>query len=240
MSHHIYQTKAFIIDSKDVGEANKLLTLFTADLGLIFVAAQGVRVMKSKLRPSIQDLSFSKVALVKGKEYWRLTSAEKLISLYDKRVPLHVRLLMSQVLFFIKRLIAGESKHEELFEVISKLFSFCIESKDFLMGKDLELIEGLEEGEDMVKTKISKARMTAVFLIAQFRILDSLGYGSEDEVFSLISKKQTEWNKELIENCRVGVTATEGDSVGEINNSRNDILIALEKHIEKALQNSHL
>lgn len=229
MSHHIYQTKAFIIDSKDVGEANKLLTLFTADLGLIFVSAQGVRVMKSKLRPSIQDLSFSKVALVKGKEYWRLTSAEKLISLYDKRVPLRIRLIMSHVLHFIKRLIVGESKHEELFEVISKLFSFCLESKDFLMGKDVELIEDLSEGEDDVKDNISKKRLTTLLLIAQFRILDSLGYGSEEEIFTPINKKQTEWNKELIEWC--GDDSQEADS---------NVLRALEKHIEKALQNSHL
>ncbi len=176
MSHHIYQTKAFVIDSQDTGEANKLLTLFTADLGLIRAAAQGVRVMQSKLRPAIQDLSFSKVALVRGKEVWRLTSAEKLISLYDKRVPLAVRRMMTGVLLFVRRLTAGEAKHEELFDLISGLYSFCFEQRKFLASQ--EIVE-------------------CVRAMAELRILHELGYGSDDDSIKAVSTGSG-WNEEVI------------------------------------------
>lgn len=211
MSHHIYQTKAFIIDSMDVGEANKLLTLFTADLGLVFVSAQGVRVMKSKLRASIQDLSFSKIALVRGKEYWRLTSAEKLISLYDKRVPLYVRQFMAGILQFVKRLINGESKHEELFDMLSKLFTFCFENSKYFA--------------DLSKNSTKSNILKTLALITEFRVLESLGYGSDDKDFDQI-RDMFIWSIELLE---------------KINSEESTMLrLKMEKHIEQALASSHL
>jgi DNA repair protein RecO len=205
MSHYIYQTKAFIIDSVDVGEANKLLTVFTADLGLIYVSAQGVRIMKSKLRPSIQDLSYSKIALVRGREYWRLTSAEKLISLYDKRVHVLVRKLIAQSLYFVKRLTAGEIKHEELFDMLSKLFTFCFEnSKQIADHSNNQVIKALR-------------------LVINFRILESLGYGSDSVEFDTI-RDVLEWNIPMLEQIAID------------ENKMNKI----ESHIRQAVESSHL
>lgn len=208
MSHHIYQTKAFIIDSVDVGEANKLLTIFTADFGLVHVSAQGVRIMKSKLRPSIQDLSYSKIALVRGKEYWRLTSAEKLISLYDKRVHLPVRKVIAQSLQFVKRLTAGEAKHDELFDMLSKLFTFCFENSKQLAAH-----------EDGPKTGV----LPALKLIIDFRVLESLGYGSDDAEFNDI-RDMFEWNMPMLEKL-----ATDEEKMKK-----------METHINRAIVSSHL
>jgi DNA repair protein RecO len=175
MSHHIYQTKAFIIDSIDTGEANKLITIFTEDLGLLRVAAQGVRLMKSKLRPSIQNYSFSKVSLVRGKEYWRLTNADKLISLYDRRIPLSTRKSMIRTLIFLRRMMPTEVKYSEVFELISNLYSFILEHKTYVEEGTLVPIENL----------------------VTLRILDALGYGNDDvdlKKFSL----GIDWNEEVI------------------------------------------
>lgn len=204
MSHHIYQTKAFVIDSMDVGEANKLLTLFTSDLGLIFASAQSVRVLKSKLRPSIQDLSFSKIALVRGKEYWRLTSAEKLISLHDKRVPIAVRRFMAKTLEFIKRFVAGESKHQEVFDMLTSLYAFCFAESKKIAIDDNQLLKVLAP-------------------LVEYRALSLLGYGSDKKEFIHI-KNHEEWSVDLLE--KIG--------------KDTDLLLAMKKHIEMALQSSHL
>lgn len=204
MSHHIYKTKAFIIDSIDVGEANKILTVFTEDFGVLFVHAQGVRVLKSKLRQSIQDVSFVSLAMVKGKEYWRLTSAEKHISLFDPRIPVEIRIVLGKVLAFVKRLSTGELKNTELFTCVSKLCSFCIEqSKVFQRETD--------EVKDMIKR---------IEYIAQFRILELLGYGTSDALFDSI-RTYDEWNIGLL---------------------RLDPIIYrhIETHINSALEQSHL
>ena len=198
MSHHIYQTKSFIIDSIDTGEANNLLTIFTQDLGLIRIAAQGVRLMKSKLRPSIQNYSFSKVSLVRGKEYWRLTNADKLISLYDKRIPLETRKSMIKVLIFLRRMTPAEIKHTDIFNLVSSLYSFVLEHKVFIDTHGLTPIESL----------------------ATLRILDALGYGNDDMDIKKLSSG-TDWTEEVI---------LESVPLQE----------SIQKHIQNALENSHL
>jgi recombinational DNA repair protein (RecF pathway) len=73
----IHTTPGFIIGSRPSGEAGKLLSIFTQDLGLIRATAQGIRFEKSKLRPFIQDYSVGIFSFVRGKEFWRLTSAQE-------------------------------------------------------------------------------------------------------------------------------------------------------------------
>ncbi len=75
--HHIYHTEGIILGSKAYGEAGKCYYIFTKDLGMIFASAQGVRKISSKLRYVLQDFSYIKLDLVRGKDFWRLTSASK-------------------------------------------------------------------------------------------------------------------------------------------------------------------
>ena len=74
--NHIYTTKAIIVKSAPVGEANKLYFLLTHDLGFIKASAQGVRLSKSKLKGHLEEFSLILLSVVKGKEIWRITSVE--------------------------------------------------------------------------------------------------------------------------------------------------------------------
>jgi len=122
MSHHIYQTEAFVIDSRNVGEANKIIYLFTKDLGLVAGTAQGVRLLKSKLRYSLQDFSYTKVSLVRGKEVWRITSAGLIDSIASKVSPDSFVLIRG--LMLVKRLVHGEEKNEDLWNVLKGAYLF--------------------------------------------------------------------------------------------------------------------
>ena len=122
MSHHIYQTEAFVIDSRNVGEANKIIYLYTKDLGLVAGNAQGVRLLKSKLRYSLQDFSYSKVSLVRGKEVWRITSAGLIDSIVSKVSP--DSFVLARGLSLVKRLVHGEEKSDELWQVLESAFKF--------------------------------------------------------------------------------------------------------------------
>ena len=86
--HHMYHTEGIILGSRNYDEAGKYYSIFTRDLGMIQASAQGVRKMSSKLRFILQDYSYVKVDLVKGKDFWRVTSASKtnlLDNLYNKK-----------------------------------------------------------------------------------------------------------------------------------------------------------
>lgn len=203
MSHHIYQTKAFILDSREIGEANRSISLFTLDLGLINGVAQGIRLLKSKLKASLQDMSFSKIAVVRGREVWRVTSAEKLISLNDQRIPIKIRRILLEIFFFLKRLLPVETKHEDIFNSISKLCAF-------LMNKENIKI-------------ISKKDCENIKIIAKLRILQSLGYGSDEEFV----RQFTETSK---------IEIWDFETIQKVNDFEKD----LQKHIDEALKQSHL
>ena len=83
MLHHIYHTEGFVLSGQSVGEANKYFRIFTKDFGMVGAMAQGIRLLQSKLRYSLQDYSYSKISLVRGKQVWRIVGAIKEKNLYE-------------------------------------------------------------------------------------------------------------------------------------------------------------
>lgn len=125
MSHTIYTTEGFILKSASFGEANKYFFIFTFDFGLIKVAGQSVRHLKSKLRYSLEDMTLGIFSVVRGREIWRLTSAEKKF----KIVETEKFLLLSRLFSLLVRLLHGEEKNEILFETLKIGFLFLLEEK---------------------------------------------------------------------------------------------------------------
>lgn len=86
----------------------------TRNLGLVRATAIGVRKEASKLRGNIEPFSLAIVSFVKGKDHWRLTSAEliKVIS----SVP-----AVARPLALLEKLIQGEAPNPELFDIVEKM-----------------------------------------------------------------------------------------------------------------------
>ena len=87
MSYHIYNTKGIILSEKSLREADRVYSILTRDLGLIRATALGVRKESSKLRGNLEPVGLTTVSLVRGKEYWRVTSAE-VVRRFKKTKPL--------------------------------------------------------------------------------------------------------------------------------------------------------
>ena len=62
-----YQTEAVIIGKMKLGEADRILTLYTPHLGKLKAVAKGVRRPKSKLAGHLEVLTYSQVSLVHGR-----------------------------------------------------------------------------------------------------------------------------------------------------------------------------
>jgi len=136
--HHIYTTKAIIIKSVPIGEANKYYFLLTEDLGFVRASAQGVRLGKSKLKGHLQDYCIVSVSLVKGKNIWRITNVETIESvnfLKDTNKLIAVKNIFSLLL----RLLHGEEKNEQLFKSVESSYNFLLENK-----LNLENVKNLE------------------------------------------------------------------------------------------------
>lgn len=160
MAHHIYHTHAFILGSRAHGEANKTLTIYTRELGLVRARAQGIRLHKSKLKFGLQDFSYAKIDLVRGKEIWRVTSATTVDSFPFARASRHTLVLIAQIAKLLERLCAGEEANE-------KIFDECIQAFYLL---------------DAPET--SKEEASAIEMYLVLRIVHSLGYVGEGEVIA--------------------------------------------------------
>lgn len=158
--HHIYHTHGFILSSRNRGEANKMLTIYTREMGLVYAAAQGIRLHKSKLRFTLQDFSYVNVDLVRGKELWRVTSARHISSFPLARASSPSLILMTRVSKLLERLCTGESPNENIFD-------------DFIQA--LYLLDN----EDM--TPPSREALELHLIL---RIMNSLGYIGDSTILS--------------------------------------------------------
>jgi len=169
--HHKYHTEGLILGSRNYGEAGKCYYIFTRDLGMIFASAAGVRKLSSKLRFVLQDYAYVKVDFVRGKEFWRLTSASKTNKFESLVKDMDKFAVYSNVLHLLKRLLTGEEVNKELFT---------------------NLLDGL----NILENSNSKDELRNIEIILVLRILDSLGYIGGHEIFENLVKSPFE--KELI------------------------------------------
>ncbi len=149
--HHIYHTEGIILSSRNSGESGRYYAIFTRDLGMVYASASGVRKSSSKLRYVLQDFSYIKLDLVKGRDFWRLTNASKTNMLEDILKNKEALKVYSNINKLLKRLLAGEDPNPPLFH-------------DVLSG--LIILEK--------ETKLEEIRNVEVVLV--LRILSNLGY----------------------------------------------------------------
>ncbi|MEX2014070.1 MAG: recombination protein O N-terminal domain-containing protein [Parcubacteria group bacterium] len=119
MSYHIYTTRGVVLSERPMREADRIYTILTRDLGLIRATATGVRKEVSKLRGNIEPFSLASISFVKGKEFWRLTSAQLLKNI-------SVSPGVARPLSLIEKLVQGEDPHQELFDAVEDaVLSVC-------------------------------------------------------------------------------------------------------------------
>lgn len=174
MSHHIYHTEGFVLSGHSVGEANKYFWIFTRDFGMVGAMAQGIRLLQSKLRYSLQDYSYSRISLVRGKNVWRIVGAIKENSVHnplnDSRDKFE---LLAKTFSLLQRLVRGEEKNEALF---NHIFSVS----EFLKKENLD------------ETLLRNCEYLLII-----RILHSLGYMAEPDSFKDFLSSSL-WTKELV------------------------------------------
>lgn len=154
--HHIYHTEGIILGSKNYGETGKYYSIFTKDLGMVYASAQGIRKMSSKLRFILQDFTYIKLDLVKGKDFWRITTASKTNKLEKLSDPKIFEVFVN-ICKLLKRLLTGEGANEVLF---------------------LDLLDGLFILE---KSHNNTDELRSAEAIIVLRILNNLGYIGGDK-----------------------------------------------------------
>ena len=167
--HHIYHTEGIILGNRNFGEAGKYYSIFTRDLGMIYASAQGVRQMSSRLRFILQDFAYLKIDLVRGKNFWRVTSASKTDQFENISKRQEIFEILVNISALLKRLLPGEDANEVLFMDLLNGFSILEKAKT---GEELRNIEA----------------------IIVLRILNNLGYIGENKALTSFIKSPFEEN----------------------------------------------
>ncbi len=94
----VVKTKALVLRGMHVGDQDRLLTMLSADLGVITVSARGVAKAGSRLAAVAQPLMYGEYMLFRGTTRYSLNQGEVLASFFDlatepERYELAVRLL---------------------------------------------------------------------------------------------------------------------------------------------------
>ncbi len=76
MRDRLYRVEAIILKRTDIGEADRLLTLYTPDLGKIRAVAKGARKPSSRKSGHVELLMHSELLLAKGRQLDVVTQAE--------------------------------------------------------------------------------------------------------------------------------------------------------------------
>ena len=113
-----YHTDALVLGSRESGEADRTVVLYTRDFGLVRARASAIRHERSKMRYALQHYSRAHVALVRGKSGWRLAGAQADIGV-QKADPRAIT-AFARIAELMTRLVAGEEAHAYLFEVLSE------------------------------------------------------------------------------------------------------------------------
>lgn len=110
-----YQTRGIILRRRKVGEADRLLTIYTEKKGKIQVIAKGSRKILSKLAGHIEPFYLSDLSIIKGKGLSILAGAE----LIDSFINLRENDLKTASAYYIcevlDNLIVGTEPSEEIF-----------------------------------------------------------------------------------------------------------------------------
>ena len=96
-----YQTEAIIIKKIKLGEADRILTLYTPHLGKIQGVAKGVRRPRSKLAGHLELLTHSQVSLARGRNLDTITGSQTI----DSFLPLKSDLWLTSCALYTTELI---------------------------------------------------------------------------------------------------------------------------------------
>jgi len=135
-----YQTEAIIIKKTKLGEADRILALYTPHLGKIQAVAKGVRRPRSKMAGHLELLTHSLISLARGRNLDTVTGSQTI----DSFLPLKSDLeLAAQALYaaeLVDQFTADNVENRPLFQLLLEtMHNLCQGSKNELTLRYFEL-----------------------------------------------------------------------------------------------------
>jgi DNA repair protein RecO (recombination protein O) len=113
-----YQTEAIIVKKIKLGEADRILSLYTLDHGRIEAVAKGIRRPRSKLAGHLELLTYSRVTLVHGRNLDTVIGSQTLDSFMDMKNDIWLTSYGLYASELINLFTAERIENRELFQLL--------------------------------------------------------------------------------------------------------------------------
>lgn len=130
MEKKSYKTEAIILARRNVGEADRILTVFSKYYGKLRVVAKGVRRLTSRKRGSLELFNIVVIFLVKGKSLDIITEAETKDNFNQWKGDLLKVGIAYHLAEVVNKLTREEQEHKKVYELLHKAYSE-LENIDF-------------------------------------------------------------------------------------------------------------
>ncbi|HEX9015617.1 MAG TPA: DNA repair protein RecO [Chloroflexota bacterium] len=126
----VYRTKGFVLKRMDLGEADKILTVYTPTFGKLKAIAKGVRRPSSRLGGHVDDFAYSDMMLAKGRDLDVVTQSQTL----DSFRALREELWRTSYGYYVAELVDSfneeRSENEPLFDLLIQTFRLLASEGD--------------------------------------------------------------------------------------------------------------
>ncbi len=119
MAYKAYITEALVCGSEDRLTSDRSLHLFAREAGMLRANVKSVREERSKQRYALQDFSYARITLVRGKSGWRVAGAEAIENFYLRAETREARAFVIRVCSLLRRVVRGESPHTRIFDDVT-------------------------------------------------------------------------------------------------------------------------
>ncbi len=135
-----YQTEAIIIKKTKLGEADRILTLYTPQLGKIQAVAKGVRRPRSKLAGHLELLTHSLVSLARGRNLDTVTGSQTINSFLPLKSDLWLTSCTLYATELVNQFTADHIANYPLFQLLLRTMEqLCQNGKKELVLRYFEL-----------------------------------------------------------------------------------------------------
>lgn len=125
-----YQTEAFIIKKIKLGEADRILTLYTPHLGKIQGVAKGVRRPRSKLAGHLELITYSQVSLARGRNLDIIIGSQTIDSFLPLKSDLWLTSCALYVIELINQFAAEHVENYSLFQLLLEIMHHLCQAGD--------------------------------------------------------------------------------------------------------------
>lgn len=129
-------TKGLVIREQTIGESDRLVTLLTADWGLVRAFVRGAKQVKNRLASSTSLFAYSEFSLYRGRDAFIIDNAAPIEVFFDLRFDI-VKLSLAQYFAQLAYELGEEEQpSEEMLSILlNSLHLLCNSSKDLRLIK---------------------------------------------------------------------------------------------------------